>query len=273
MAAQAIVRESVIDPLPTWSTNIIGTANLLEIARESPSIRAIVVVTSDKVYADNKVIEAYDEDSELGGETPYNASKACAELVCSCYANIYKNEDKDICLATVRAGNVIGGGDWSKDRIIPDIVKANFSNDELKLRFPTAVRPWQHVLDCLSGYLVLAQKLARGDTKFIGPWNFGPDINDCIQVQVLLEKFKKKWPKLNWDKLNKVDIEESVFLKLDNSKAIANLDWKPVWELSVTIAKTIDWYDAYYKKGKIITIDQIIDYERDAVALNNRGGK
>ena len=218
LAAQAIVRNQSLIRCP-WTTNIIGTSNLLEIARETSTIRVIVVVTSDKVYADNKIIEAYDEDSELGGKTPYNASKACAELVCSCYANMYKNEDKNIFLATARAGNVIGGGDWSKDRIIPDIVKANFSNEKLKLRFPTAVRPWQHVLDCLNGYLVLAQKLAQRDTKFVGPWNFGPDIDDCIQVQVLLEEFKEV-AQINWEKLNKVDIEESVFLKLDNSKPL-----------------------------------------------------
>jgi CDP-glucose 4,6-dehydratase len=246
MAAQALVRQSYADPLETWSTNVMGTVNVLEAAGSVSSIRAIVVVTTDKCYENRAWEWGYRETDPLGGHDPYSASKAATELVAQSYRRSFFSAGGPL-LATARAGNVIGGGDWSTDRIIADAARAAAARKPLIVRNPAATRPWQHVLDCLSGYLTLAATLWAGDQAAATAFNLGPDSADNVSVGELLDRLGRHWPELSW----RPEVEqalapphEAAYLYLDSSRARQALRWRPRWTLDTALEKTATWYRA-----------------------------
>ncbi len=264
LAAQPLVRESYSDPHYTYSTNVLGTVNILEAVRNCPSVKAVVLITTDKVYKNLEKNSGYTETDELGGYDPYSASKACCEIVADCYRQSFFNKSS-VLLATARAGNVIGGGDWSKDRIIPDAVKAFSSGNKLSVRNPGSVRPWQHVLEPLSGYLLLGKKLLEGKKEFEGSWNFGPDKNDKLTVGELAAIITDLWGgDAKYEAINLKDQpHETAMLSLDISKAQNKLDWYPFYNSKQALEKTIEWYKGYYNNNKIydMTISQIESFE------------
>lgn len=260
LAAQPLVRRSYRAPLETWSTNVMGTANVLEACRQTPSVRAIVVVTTDKCYENREWVWGYREIDRLGGHDPYSASKAAAELVAASYRSAFFGEDAVPLLATARAGNVIGGGDWSEDRLIPDLVRALAQGQSLEIRSPQARRPWQHVLESLSGYLLLGQKLLEGDKNFAEAWNFGPEPEGNRTVAEVLSKLAHHWAALNWRTTEKPQPHEAKLLYLDSSKAYRRLAWCPVWNLEDTLQKTADWYRAWLDSRQVISRVQLADY-------------
>lgn len=265
LAAQALVRESYVDPKRTYETNVTGTLNLLEACRQCDSIKAIICITTDKVYENKEWAYPYRETDELGGYDLYSSSKACCELLISSYRNSFfnvsGNNNKSVLLASVRAGNVIGGGDWSKDRLIPDIVKAASVGKSVVIRNRKAIRPWQHVLDCLYGYLLLGSRLLNGEKAFATSWNFAPYVNETKTVEELVSFAKSEWNAINIEYgQSDEDYHEAVLLKLDNSKTIQELKWKPVWSTEESITKTIHWYKEYYTLGIIKTTDQISEF-------------
>lgn len=269
LAAQAIVRYSYIYPIETYETNIIGTLKLFEACRKVDSVRTIINITSDKCYDNKEWVYGYRENDAMGGYDPYSSSKGCAELLTSSYRNSYFNierygVDHNILLASCRAGNVIGGGDWAKDRLIPDVVKAIISNKEVIIRSPYATRPWQHVLDPLSGYLLLGQKLLEKQKDFAKAWNFGPSDEDSISVIAVLERMQKFWSdiKISYDK--SIHPHEAKYLKLDCSQAHLELKWKPVWKGNQVFRKTAIWYKDYVKQKIAQTSSQIDEYIEDA---------
>ena len=241
MAAQSLVRESYNSPLETFTTNIIGTANVLEAVRKAETVEAIVNITTDKCYDNKEWFWPYRENDRLGGHDPYSSSKACAELISSSYRKSYLMESGTH-LASVRAGNVIGGGDWGKDRLIPDLFRAIDTGKTLRIRSPNSVRPWQHVLEPLSGYLMLAEKLILNGKKFAEAWNFGPLESDSKKVSWIVEHLCKKIPKSVWVLDDSIKFHEAGFLKLDSTKAKTKLGWEPRWSLEIAIDKTLDWY-------------------------------
>ncbi|MCL2623425.1 MAG: CDP-glucose 4,6-dehydratase [Planctomycetaceae bacterium] len=265
LAAQPLVRKSYTDPLETFSTNIQGTANLLQACRFCDSVRAIVVVTTDKVYENREWDWGYRETDPLGGHDPYAASKACAEMVAAGFRNSFFEENK-ILLATCRAGNVIGGGDWAADRIVPDMVRAAASGEATVIRMPHAVRPWEHVLEPLAGYLLLGQKLLEGEKKYAQAWNFGPDAEGIVTVGELAEHAQTHWNalKINMTPQKNQGLYETSHLALDCSKAKRRLGWKSVWSLEETVKHTMDWYREYYENKKIATLDQLSQFAADA---------
>lgn len=259
LAAQSLVRRSYRAPLDTWSTNVMGTANVLEACRASPSVKAIVVITTDKVYENREWCWGYRENDRLGGHDPYSASKAASELVASSYRQaLYGNSGALI--ASARAGNVIGGGDWCEDRLIPDLVRAVATRESLLVRSPNSTRPWQHVLECLSGYLVLGERLLSGDARYAEPWNFGPDVADNRSVSNILDQFSKHWGGVKWTTTEGHKPHEANLLYLDNSKAKAALNWHPVWNLAQTVAATADWYRSHLESGAVISSAQLAKY-------------
>lgn len=260
LAAQPLVRSSYEDPLKTWSTNVMGTANVLDACRDTPSVNAIVVVTSDKCYENKESLRGYKENDRLGGHDPYSASKAGTELVVSSYRNSFFNTPTAATLATVRAGNVIGGGDQSKDRLIPDIVRSIIHKTLLKIRYPKATRPWQHVLEPLSGYLMLGQKLFEGDRRYAGAWNFGPDKSGNQTVEWVLKKTKEFWPAFEWQNSKKQQLHEANLLQLDSSKAKNDLGWNPVFTLEDALFETMEWYRQWHVKSCVITNHQLDTY-------------
>lgn len=260
LAAQPLVRRSYRDPLETWSTNVIGTANVLEACRATPSIKGIVVITTDKCYENQEWPWGYRENDRLGGNDPYSASKAGAELVASSYRSAFFMSPQSPLIATARAGNVIGGGDWSEDRLIPDLVRATANNQSLEIRSPNATRPWQHVLESLSGYLLLGQKLLQGQSAFAEPWNFGPEPEGNRSVAEVLKKLGDQWPKLEWHTTDVPQPHEANLLYLDSAKARSQLNWKPVWGLDTTLAKTVEWYNTWLNDRQIISQQQLSDY-------------
>lgn len=249
LAAQPLVRASYRDTVNTYTTNVIGTVNVLEAARHCPSVKSIVAITTDKCYQNNEWVWGYREADRLGGKDPYSASKACAELVISSYReSIFSLLDNPIQLASARGGNVIGGGDWSEDRLIPDLVNAIQNNKTIVLRNPTATRPWQHVLELLYGYLILGTKLMGVKGKdFASAWNFGPAADSVIPVESLVHQFCELWGSNTEIKITPEGLPESHFLRLDASKAEAMLDWHPALNIRESLALTADWYKAYYK--------------------------
>ena len=257
LAAQPLVRRSYRDPLETWSTNVMGTANLLEACRQSESLRAIVVVTTDKCYENRDWVWGYREADRLGGHDPYSASKAAAELVAASYRSSFFHATDAPLLATARAGNVIGGGDWSEDRLIPDLVRAIASGSLLEIRSPQATRPWQHVLESLSGYLLLGQRLFEGRQTYAASWNFGPEPDGNRTVADVLTRLGAHWPELSWKMTNQSQPHEANLLYLDSAKARAQLGWQPVWSLDDALAATADWYQAYLATGKIESRPQL----------------
>lgn len=260
LAAQPLVRRSYRAPLETWSTNVMGTAHLLEACRQSDSVRAIVVVTTDKCYENREWVWGYREIDGLGGHDPYSASKAGAELVSASYRSAFFGADSAPLLATARAGNVVGGGDWSEDRLIPDLVRALARGQPLEIRSPQATRPWQHVLESLSGYLLLGQKLLEGDKSVAEAWNFGPALEGNRTVADVLHKLHQMWADLNWWTTEKPQPHEATRLYLDSSKARHRLVWHSVWNLDTTLQKTVDWYRAWLETGKVISRSQLADY-------------
>jgi len=246
LAAQPIVRESYRDPISTFSTNILGTAHLLEAVRLTDSVQAVVVVTSDKAYENLETLTPYAEDAKLGGRDPYSASKAGAEIVAASYRDSFLSElagRPGIAMATARAGNVIGGGDWAADRIVPDTVRALLADRQVELRFPAAVRPWQHVLEPLSGYLALAERLTTDGQEFAEPWNFAPDREDAKPVGWLVERIHRAWGKpFEWRPQAGEHPHEATYLALDAGKARERLTWRPRLRITETVDWLVDWY-------------------------------
>jgi CDP-glucose 4,6-dehydratase len=271
MAAQPLVRQSYKDPLETYQTNVIGTANMLEAVRQTKSVRAVVNVTTDKCYENKESLRGYSEDDPLGGHDPYSSSKACSEHITSAFrssffppANITAH---GVGIATARAGNVIGGGDWAQDRLIPDCIKAWLKGKVVKIRSPKAIRPWQHVLESLSGYLLLAEKLYQSDASCAEAWNFGPDENDTASVEEAIKELAGFWTaKASWKMDGDNHPHETGYLKLDSSKARTKLGWKPKWNLTTTLMKTAQWYQQYQTqpdKIKEKTLMQINEYTKE----------
>ncbi len=257
LAAQALVRRSYRDPLTTWSTNVMGTANLLEACRTTSAVRAVIVATSDKVYTNQEWPWGYRENDRLGGHDPYSASKAATELVCESWRRAVFHAPEAPLLATARAGNVIGGGDWAEDRLIPDLVRAVAAGQRLEIRSPQATRPWQHVLDCLSGYLLLGQRLLDGDRSCAEAWNFGPDAESNLPVAEMLERLKAHWPALEWEVTRTPQPHEAGLLFLDSTKARRRLGWRPVWGIEGAIAATADWYRGFRETGAVASSSQL----------------
>ncbi|NGX56462.1 MAG: CDP-glucose 4,6-dehydratase [Candidatus Anoxychlamydiales bacterium] len=267
LAAQPLVLNSYLNPMNTIQTNIIGTTNILEICRKLPFIKALVIITSDKCYLNkNDITKVYNENDKLGGKDPYSASKACVEILSKSYqSSFFSLKDykikHNLLIATARAGNVIGGGDWSLNRIIPDIVKKAVNREKVEIRNPYSIRPWQFVLESLSGYLTLGQKLLEEKSLYAQSWNFGPSLNDSFNVLQMLEKFQKYWGKIDYKFLNVSSQKlEADFLKLDSSKANKFLSWKPIYNLEQTLLNTSDWYKEYYIKKTPISIKQLNNY-------------
>lgn len=266
LAAQPLVRRSYRDPLNTWTTNIIGTANVLEACRQTPGVLAVVVVTTDKCYENREWPWGYRENDRLGGHDPYSASKAAVELLAASYRNAFFNARGAPLVATVRAGNVIGGGDWSEDRLIPDLARAIAVNAPLEIRSPNATRPWQHVLDPLAGYLLLGQRLLEGRREYADAWNFGPDSDGNCTVQQVLDGLREHWPKATWCTSNAKQPHETTLLRIDSTKARCRLGWKPVWNLSVAVSITAHWYRAYFDQARTLSREQLADYFQAARA-------
>ena len=260
LAAQPLVRHSYRDPLETWSTNVMGTANVLEACRQTRSVRAILAVTTDKCYENQEWAWGYRETDRLGGHDPYSASKAGSELVAASYRRAFFHTDGAPLLATARAGNVIGGGDWSEDRLIPDLVRAIAAQQSLEIRSPNATRPWQHVLESLSGYLLLGQKLIEGDDNFGGAWNFGPERSGNRQVADVLSRLQTHWPEMLWHQTAVPQPHEANLLYLESAKAHAQLGWQSVWNLDTTLEKTADWYRVFQNSHATISTQQLAEY-------------
>ncbi len=245
LAAQALVRESYRAPSETYATNVMGTVNLLEAVRRCDSVRAVLVVTSDKCYENREWLWPYRESDGLGGHDPYSSSKACVELLCASWRESFLRES-GIALATARAGNVIGGGDCSADRLLPDILRAWQAGQSLTLRYPQAVRPWQHVLEPLHGYLCLAQALVEQGQAMAAAWNFGPDNEGLVSVGELVERMAQCWPgQAHWTIEAAEQPHEAGLLALDSSQARARLAWRPRWLLQQAIERTLDWHQAW----------------------------
>ena len=263
MAAQSLVRPSYDSPVETFATNVMGTAHLLEAVRDVPSVKAVVIVTSDKCYENDGRAEPFIETAAMGGHDPYSASKGCAELVAAAYARSFF-EGSDCTVVSARAGNVIGGGDWAVDRIVPDLARAAESGASAIIRRPTSIRPWQHVLEPLGGYLLLAHRAATEGQKFAGAWNFGPPEEEVIEVRQLVEQLRSRWPKLNVQYLTEeTGPHEAAVLRLDCTKAREQLGWRPVLGLERTLDMTAAWYrDAASGSAADITQRQIEDYEQ-----------
>ncbi|WP_245830484.1 CDP-glucose 4,6-dehydratase [Mycobacterium numidiamassiliense] len=266
LAAQPLVRRSYREPITTWATNVMGTAHVLEAARHAPDVRAIVVVTTDKCYENREWPWAYRERDRLGGHDPYSASKAGAELVAASFRTAFLQQASAPLLATARGGNVIGGGDWSEDRLIPDLVRSVASGEPLVIRSPHATRPWQHVLDCLSGYLLLGQRLLAGDAACADAWNFGPDGEGNRTVEQVLHDLAHAWPQLRWQVTPHPQPHEAALLQLDSAKARMQLGWRPVWRLEQAIHHTANWYRLLMESGALPSTEELAAYVADAAS-------
>jgi CDP-glucose 4,6-dehydratase len=266
LAAQALVRTSYTDPSNTYETNVIGTLNVLEAAKKCSSVKAVVLITTDKVYENKEWEKPYSETDELGGYDMYSSSKACCEILIRSYRNSFLNiaeykKSHQILIASARAGNVIGGGDWSADRLIPDIAIATSKNEKVQIRNPKSVRPWQHVLDCLYGYLLLGARLLNEEKDFATAWNFSPYSTEAKNVEAIAAVAKESWSNIDISfGVPPENFHEAGLLILDNTKAIELLGWKPVWNTTEAVHKTIAWYKAYYTGGNIMTGEHITDY-------------
>ena len=257
LAAQPLVRRSYRDPLETWSTNVMGTANVLDACRQTTCVRAVVVITTDKVYESQEWPWGYRESDRIGGHDPYSASKAATELLTESYRKSFFNEPDALLLATARAGNVIGGGDWSEDRLVPDLFRAVAAGIPLEIRSPNATRPWQHVLECLSGYLLLGQRLLEGQKIYSEAWNFGPECDSNRTVLEVLNILRQYWAELYWTVTKQSQPHETNMLYLDSAKAKALLGWKSVWTLQESLAATADWYHAFKSENSCISREQL----------------
>ena len=252
MAAQPLVRLSYTKPVETYSTNVMGTVNVLEAARKCPNLKAIVSVTTDKCYENKEWHWGYRENEPMGGHDPYSSSKGCAELVTSAYRRSFFHTEDSASIASARAGNVIGGGDWSKDRLIPDILRAFEESKPVIIRNPLSTRPWQHVLEPLSGHLVLAEHLYNHGDRFAGSWNFGPKEEGCKPVGWILDRMVSNWGKgASWKLDTNNNPHEAGFLKLDCSKAANELKWQPKWRLEETLNMIVNWHQNYLQGADV----------------------
>jgi CDP-glucose 4,6-dehydratase len=267
LAAQPLVRYSYSHPRETYETNVIGTVNLLDAMRECPSVRAAVNVTSDKCYEDREWDKGYREDDPMGGHDPYSSSKGCAELVTTAFRKSYfppeRYAEHHVALASARAGNVIGGGDWSEDRLIPDFIRAIAANLPLRIRNPHAIRPWQHVMEPLAGYLLLAERLTRKGATFASAWNFGPAEEDAREVQWIADRLMQQWGQnATWQLDGDDHPHEVTYLKLDASRARDLLGWQPKLHLDEAIDLLAAWYKAANagENMRAFTLNQIRQY-------------
>lgn len=268
LAAQPLVRYSYAAPVETYAVNVMGTVNLLEAVRQTPSVKAVVNVTTDKCYENREWLWPYRENEALGGFDPYSNSKACAELVTAAYRCSFL-ETAGVALASARAGNVIGGGDWAADRLIPDFLRAWDAGQTLILRSPHAIRPWQHVLEPLAGYLQLAEKLYTNGQAFAEAWNFGPDDTDARSVQWIVETLCRQRPDAHWQSATTPQPHEANTLKLDSAKAKTRLNWRPRWDLGTALDMTLAWHQAWRQGADLmaLSLQQIHAYELAANSL------
>lgn len=265
MAAQPLVRLSYDEPVLTYATNVMGTVNVLEAARTCYNLKAIVSVTTDKCYENKEWAWGYRENEPMGGHDPYSSSKGCAELVTSAYRSSFFNSENSAAIASARAGNVIGGGDWAEDRLIPDILKSFEKKRPVIVRNPIATRPWQHVLEPLSGYLVLAEHLYTEGKSYADAWNFGPKDEDCKPVSWILDRMVANWhDHASWELDNTNNPHEAGYLKLDCSKAASRLNWQPKWNLDYTLGKIIDWHHKYLNGSNVQNecLNEIKEYQK-----------
>ena len=261
LAAQPLVRESYKNPVATYQINVMGTVHLLEVIRQTPGIKAVVNVTTDKCYENREWHWGYRENEPMGGYDPYSNSKGCSELVTSAYRSSYFNSkeyDKHgVALASARAGNVIGGGDWADDRLIPDFIRAISRGEEVKIRSPYAIRPWQHVLEPLIGYLMLAEKLFHHGTAFAEAWNFGPDDKDAKNVEWIVKRICALWGNgASYAIDTHPQPHEANYLKLDCSKAKAELGWEPCWDIETTLKSIVEWNKAFLSNENVRTVTE-----------------
>jgi CDP-glucose 4,6-dehydratase len=269
LAAQPLVINSYLDPINTYSTNVMGTVNMFEAVRSTSSVKAVLNITTDKCYENKEHLEGYEETDPMGGYDPYSASKGCSELITASYRKAFFN-DSPMAIASARAGNVIGGGDWAKNRIIPDAMRAFANNEKLLVRNPNSIRPWQHVLEPLFGYLILCQQLINNPTTFSGAWNFGPNYEDTQPVSVLADIIVESWGgNAEWGHDNEEHPHEANYLKLDCSKAKNILKWNPVWSLDQALVETVKWYKASCNNEDMrkFTLNQIEKYTLHESAL------
>lgn len=266
MAAQPLVRYSYANPVETYATNVMGTVNLLEATRRVDSIRATVIVTTDKCYENKEWVWGYRENDAMGGFDPYSSSKGCAELVTSAYRQSYFSDASSVnVIASARAGNVIGGGDWASDRLIPDAIKAFESKKPLLIRNPQATRPWQHVFEPLSGYILLAQTMFERGQTFASSWNFGPNDRDNRMVGEVADLIVSEWGEsATWVKDGLDQLHEAKLLKLDCSKALSQLGWGPKWSLEIAIRKIVEWQKAFQGNEKMLefSLNQIKEFQK-----------
>ena len=270
MAAQSLVRHSYQHPIETFSTNVMGTAHLLEAVRATGGVKAVVVVTSDKCYENREWEWGYRENEAMGGHDPYSSSKGCAELVTAAYRNSFfsdsANAGQPVAVATARAGNVIGGGDWAADRLVPDIVRAFSKKQPVVVRNPDAVRPWQHVLEPLRGYLMLAEKLLTHGSAFAQAWNFGPAESDARSVEWIVDTLSNSWgDQPRWQRDANAHPHEAHTLRLDCAKARAHLAWHPKWQLARALEEIVAWHTAEQagKSMRAVTLGQIEAYSNE----------
>lgn len=270
MAAQPLVQLSYTHPIETYEINVMGTVKVLEASLFSPNLRAIINVTTDKCYENNEWVWGYRENEPMGGYDPYSSSKGCAELITTAYRRSYMN-DRNVGLASARAGNVIGGGDWAHNRLLPDILRAFQSNNPALIRNPSAIRPWQYVLEPLSGYLILAQSLYSNPKDFSEAWNFGPQEDDTKTVSWILEEMVKDWEGASWS----LDIDqyphEASFLKLDTSKARSRLNWHPTWNLKQALSRIVLWHRAWLNKENMqkYCLNEINEFNKKVINDKN----
>ncbi len=266
LAAQPLVRESYARPVETYQTNVIGTLNVLQAFNQCAETSSLLCITTDKVYENKEWIFPYREADRLGGHDMYSSSKACCEVLIDSYRKSFfrknkNNEESTKLVASARAGNVIAGGDWSTDRLIPDLVKSAVEGKKTEIRNPSAVRPWQHVMDCLHGYLLLGGDLLNGNSQFADSWNFGPYNNDFYTVEMLINHCKNHWNEIETTYVpDKENYHEAGLLVLDISKSIHYLNWKPVWNTETAIRKTINWYKSFYSNHDTCTQTDINEF-------------
>lgn len=261
LAAQPLVRYSYAEPVETYAVNVMGTVHLLEAVRATPTVKTVVIITTDKCYENREWDWGYRENEAMGGFDPYSSSKGCAELVTTAYRQSFLDV-AGIAIGSARAGNVIGGGDWAAERLIPDILRALDKAETLKIRFPNSTRPWQHVLEPLSGYLMLAERLCTNGKNFADAWNFGPVDDDARSVQWIVEQMAEMRNDVRWQLEKALQPHEANYLKLDSSKARIRLNWQPRWQLQTALQKTLEWHESWktFKDMRTVSTTQIIEY-------------
>lgn len=260
LAAQPLVRYSYDNPIETYATNVMGTVHVLDACRRSESVRAVVSVTSDKCYENREWVWPYRETDPMGGRDPYSSSKGAAELVISAYRRSYFNAGARV--ASVRAGNVIGGGDWALDRLVPDVIRAMLAGERPMIRNPNSVRPWQHVMEAVGGYLLIGEKLLEGRAEFASGWNFGPSEEDAKPVGWIVERMLELWGAEGWDRPETPQPHEATLLKLDCSKARGELGWRPRFDLDQALEKVVEWHKgvAAGEDARALSLRQLQEY-------------